>query len=195
MEKENAYSNHAKKVAYILYEQGEAFNPNYTAKRLAENLGIDTRVLSNVFSKGMGTTFPKYLNKLRIEKAMRLLKKDKKATMEEIGIQCGFKNRMSFYANFHKVLGITPKEYQDSKKRPPQTDVSVSCGKLTLQTLTMKFPEDTMWRQNEDGWQGYSQSSNTIYKIANGHRTGTKSVFPVTIISSVGTEQIEIENL
>ena len=187
----------AQKACHILQEQGKAADADYSAKQLADDLGCNVKYLSMVFSKALKTTYPQYVNKIRIEKAMRLLKTEKEKTMEEIGKICGFKTRMSFYANFHKALGITPKEFQDDSVMKPhkkQKKTVVSCGNITLHTLEANFPKDTSWTKRDNEWQGYSASRKTIYIISNGHRAGTKEVYPVAVISSAGAEHIEIEN-
>lgn len=197
MEKQGKFKVFAERIVFLLSDKGKATDKEYSAAKLAADLGIDIRMLSLVFNQEMKTTYPKYVNRLRIEKAVRLLKKkEKNLTIEEVGERCGFRNRMSFYLNFNKVLGITPKEYRDGKyKMMQRSSVSVSCLKITLKTLAMKFPEDTLWQRKENKWHGYSPSRETIFIIGDGKRKELREVFPVTIISSVGEEQIEIENV
>lgn len=188
----------AQKACQILLEQGKAADADYSAKQLADDLGCNVKYLSMVFRKALKTTYPQYVNKIRIEKAMRLLKTEKEMTMEEIGKMCGFKTRVSFYANFHKSIGITPKEFQNGSVLKTNTKkknkTNVLCGNITLSTLESNFPKDTSWTKRNNEWQGYSASLKTIYIISDGHRAGTKEVYPVAVISSAGAEHIEIEN-
>ena len=196
MEKQGNFKVFAERIVFLLSDKGKATDKEYSASKLAEDLGIDIRILSLVFNQELNTTYPKYVNRLRIEKAVRLLKKEKNLTIEKVGERCGFRNRMSFYLNFNKVLGVTPKEYRDGKyKMMQRSSASVSCLKITLKTLAMKFPEDTLWQRKENKWHGCSPSRETIFIIGDGKRKELREVFPVTIISSVGEEQIEIENV
>lgn len=64
------------------------------------------------FKNFSGHTFNDYLNKIRIEKAVELLKDtESKIPLTRIAVICGYDNYITFYRNFIKYTGITPAEY------------------------------------------------------------------------------------
>lgn len=107
----------------ILFEK-KYKEKDYSAKKLAEELGTNTRYISAVVNVKFHMNYTSFVNKYRIEEAMTLLtdKRYAKLTIEEISDMVGFANRQSFYASFFRILGVTPRDYriahkpQDTKK-------------------------------------------------------------------------------
>ena len=95
---------------------------NYSAKRLAMDLGTNTRYISAVVNVRFHMNYTSFVNKYRIEEAMTILvdKRYQELRMEEVSDMVGFANRQSFYASFYRVVGITPREYrlQHLKQHP-----------------------------------------------------------------------------
>lgn len=91
---------------------------DYSAKKLAEELGTNTRYISAVVNVKFHMNYTSFINKYRIEEAMTLLtdKRYAKLTIEEISDMVGFSNRQSFYASFFRLLGVTPRDYRLSHK-------------------------------------------------------------------------------
>ena len=91
---------------------------DYSAKKLAEELGTNTRYISAVVNVKFHMNYTSFINKYRIEEAMTLLtdKRYAKFTIEEISDMVGFSNRQSFYASFFRLLGVTPRDYRLSHK-------------------------------------------------------------------------------
>lgn len=87
---------------------------NFSAKKLAEILGTNTRYISAVISIRFHTNYKSFINKFRIEEAMTILadKRYKDLSMQDISDMVGFANRQSFYASFYKINQMTPKEYK-----------------------------------------------------------------------------------
>lgn len=87
---------------------------DYSAKKLAEDLGTNTRYISAVVNVRFHMNYTSFVNKYRIEEAMTLLvdKRYQDLNMEEISDMVGFANRQSFYAAFYRINGITPREYK-----------------------------------------------------------------------------------
>jgi len=104
----------------ILFEK-KYKEKDYSAKKLAEELGTNTRYISAVVNVKFHMNYTSFVNKYRIEEAMTLLtdKRYAKYTIEEISDMVGFANRQSFYASFFRVLGVTPRDYRIANK--PQT--------------------------------------------------------------------------
>ena len=87
---------------------------DYSAKKLAEDLGTNTRYISAVVNVQFHMNYTSFVNKFRIEEAMTLMvdKRYQELTMEEVSDMVGFANRQSFYASFFKFMNMTPREYR-----------------------------------------------------------------------------------
>lgn len=87
---------------------------NYSAKQLAMDLGTNTRYISTVVNSRFHANYTSFVNKHRIEEAMKMLKdpRCKDLNVEDVAITVGFANRQSFYTAFERINGITPKAYK-----------------------------------------------------------------------------------
>lgn len=88
---------------------------NFSAKKLAEELGTNTRYVSIVLSVRYHANYSTFINRLRIEEAMAMLTDRRYASLkiEEISDVVGFANRQSFYRAFCQIAKMTPREYQE----------------------------------------------------------------------------------
>lgn len=102
------------KILALVVMQKKYKDKNYSAKRLAEDLGTNTRYVSAVVNVRFHMNYTSFVNKYRIEEAMSILtdKRYQNLRIEEVSDMVGFANRQSFYASFFKFTGITPKEYR-----------------------------------------------------------------------------------
>ena len=89
-------------------------DPDYSAKKLAEELNTNTRYISAVVNVRFHQNYSSLVNEYRVKDAQHLLtdKRYMDKTMEEISAMVGFANRQSFYAAFYKNYGITPRIYR-----------------------------------------------------------------------------------
>ncbi len=89
-------------------------DPEYSAKKLAEEIKTNTRYISAVVSLRFGMNYSSLINEYRIKEALAILvdKRYADATIEEVSAMVGFANRQSFYAAFYKFTGQTPKGYR-----------------------------------------------------------------------------------
>ena len=104
------------KILNIILFQKKYKDKSYSAKRLAEELGTNTRYISAVVNVRFHMNYTSFINKYRIEEAMALLsdKRYKDLNMEDISDMVGFANRQSFYGAFFKVNACTPRDYKIS---------------------------------------------------------------------------------
>lgn len=88
-----------------------------TAAQLVKELKTNPRSFSMVMKCHMHGSFNTVVNRLRIQRAIHMLKikKYKDITCEEIGLMCGFASRQSYYNAFKRELGITPAAYRSLK--------------------------------------------------------------------------------
>lgn len=102
------------KILDVILIQKKYKDKNYSAKKLAEDLGTNTRYISAVVNVRFHMNYTSFVNKYRIEEAMAVLtdKRYYDLNMEEISDMVGFSNRQSFYASFYKLNGCTPRDYK-----------------------------------------------------------------------------------
>lgn len=77
--------------------------------------GLTLRTLSSAFGKVSGVTFPRYLNNLRLDYSLYLLKYKENLSIEGIALESGFANRQNYYRLFSERFSITPAEYKRFK--------------------------------------------------------------------------------
>lgn len=80
-----------------------------TFSKAADMMGLSTSYFSRYFHKISGMTFSRYVNTIRIEKAIEYLK-ESKYTITEISIQCGFDTIRHFNRTFKEITGLTPRQ-------------------------------------------------------------------------------------
>lgn len=90
------------KILDIILIQKKYKDKNYSAKKLADELGTNTRYISAAVNVRFHMNYTSFVNKFRIEEAMALLadKRYQDLNMQEISDVVGFANRQSFYSAF-----------------------------------------------------------------------------------------------
>lgn len=87
-------------------------DPNISLNSICKHLLMSTSYFSSVFKNHTGQTFIEYLTRVRIEKAMELLKiSDMK--VYEISEEIGYKDPHYFSLIFKKISGNTPSEFRE----------------------------------------------------------------------------------
>lgn len=84
------------KYSYITFSDAAAF------------MGLSEPYFSKYFHKISGMTFSRYLNLVRLEHAITLLKADGHLSVTEIALQCGFDTIRHFNRVFKDATGMTP---------------------------------------------------------------------------------------
>ena len=102
------------KILKIIVMEKKYKDKDYSAKKLAEDLGTNTRYISAVVNVRFHMNYTSFVNKFRIEEAMTILvdRRYQSLRMEEVSDMVGFANRQSFYASFYKLMQMTPREYR-----------------------------------------------------------------------------------
>ena len=102
-------------IMNIIVFQKKYRDKDYSAKKLAEEIGTNTRYISAVVNTRFHMNYTQFVNKHRIDEAMSILvdKRYQDLRMEDVGDMVGFANRQSFYASFFRFTGITPRQYRE----------------------------------------------------------------------------------
>jgi len=92
------------------FDVDEVFlNKDLDLSGFANDIGTNRVYLSYVFNHVIKQSFNEMLNTYRINRAKKLLLTDSdKFTIEAIGLQSGFSNKVTFNRNFKSITGVTP---------------------------------------------------------------------------------------
>lgn len=90
-------------------------DPGIGVGSIAQHLGISEGHLSHLFKKETDYTLTNYLTRVRIHRAMELLR-DCRAKVYEVAEQVGYRDITYFSATFKKLTGMSPSEYQDTSR-------------------------------------------------------------------------------
>ncbi|NLW11199.1 MAG: AraC family transcriptional regulator [Clostridiaceae bacterium] len=79
--------------------------------QISSELGISQAYLHRLSKSYLDTTLHTYMNRLRIEKAIKYLE-NTDMPIVDIAFSCGFNNRQSFYKAFYKYQGCSARDYR-----------------------------------------------------------------------------------
>lgn len=99
----------------LAFIEGNGMYPEFSLQLIADHFSMSISGFSYHFKKTMGQNFKEYIDQLRIQKSIVLLRSSDE-TLELIAQQVGYSNTSSFIRSFKKVVGITPGQYRDSNK-------------------------------------------------------------------------------
>lgn len=99
----------------------EFINDNYTKplllKDLAKQFFINESYCCFLFNKHVGMSFSKYLNKLRIEKAMHIIEQNRTLSIDEVAEMTGYASYYHFNKKFKEVTGVSPAQFRKGIKQ------------------------------------------------------------------------------
>ena len=96
-----------KAIKYI----SEHYNSPLTVAACSKNIGFSTAYFNRLFKIYTKSTFRKYLQKLRCEKACILLR-ETDMSIQSISAEVGYNDPKQFYLLFKKFIGTTPNNYR-----------------------------------------------------------------------------------
>lgn len=97
-----------------IFEKKQLYlNSAITISAVSKILKTNTKYLSQAINNIAQKNFIQFVNEYRIAHFKKILSKEKLAhlTLFGLALQCGFKNKSTFYKVFKEVSGTTPKEY------------------------------------------------------------------------------------
>jgi len=89
---------------------------NLSLQFMADQFGMSTSNFSYHFKKTMGQNFKEYIDGLRIQQSIQLLRQSQDS-IESIALQVGYMNSSSFIRSFKKLVGMTPGQYREQQKQ------------------------------------------------------------------------------
>ena len=102
------------KILLKLVVEKKYRDADYTASKMAEEIGYNARYISAVVHLRYRDNFSQLVNDFRIKEAMYMItdKHFADLKMEDVARATGFANRQCFYSAFFRKNGMTPLEYR-----------------------------------------------------------------------------------
>ena len=85
--------------------------------------GLSLKNFSLQFNKCTGSSFPRYLNNLRLDYSLGLLRSSANYSIEGIALESGFSYRQTYHRLFVERFGLTPSEYRSTEREEHQQHI------------------------------------------------------------------------
>lgn len=95
----------------LAYIRNNYADPELSVSKVADIFGFSKKYLSALFVKHMDIKFTDYLAKLRIERAVEMLKTEK-MSVAELAAKCGYTDPFYFSKVFKSIMGVPPSKYR-----------------------------------------------------------------------------------
>lgn len=89
-----------------------------TVSDIVEYIGFTRSYFTTIFKKRTGLSPQEYLMQHRIKQACNLLRTTE-APIQEVALQVGYENQMTFSRMFKHIMNCTPTEYRQSGEKDP----------------------------------------------------------------------------
>lgn len=115
-------------------------DPEYTAAKLAKDVGVNNRCLAAVINIRYRNNFSQMVNDFRVREVQYMLSDPHFAemSMEEIGIAVGYTTRQSYHQAFYLRTGMTPRAYRVKFGNREETPKKETPKKETAKKETAK---------------------------------------------------------
>lgn len=98
----------------LVIEQQLFLQPRFGRDELLRITGIHKNNLSSLLQRyANATNLSDYINRIRVEYAIKLMRGNKNYSIEAIVGEAGFNSRSTFYRAFYKEFGMTPAQYMN----------------------------------------------------------------------------------
>ncbi|MEQ8905904.1 helix-turn-helix domain-containing protein [Ekhidna sp.] len=103
------------KINSVLEHNKYYKDPDFNLSSFAEKLGVPKYRISQALNAFSEKSFSELINEFRVEEAKSklLLESSSHLKLEAIGEEAGFRNKVSFYNNFKKLVGKSPGEFRE----------------------------------------------------------------------------------
>jgi len=102
----------------MIVEKQMFLNPELLREDILKATGIGKNSLVPIIRKYTGCiNLNDYINRLRVEHAVKMIKENTLFTMDSIAGASGFNSRSTFYRVFQNVFGMTPSQYLETQKQ------------------------------------------------------------------------------
>ncbi|MED4957916.1 MULTISPECIES: response regulator transcription factor [Paenibacillus] len=92
----------------------ERFTDDLSLEEVADYVHLNAHYFSKIFKQEYGETFIDFVTRLRIDKAISLIKAGN-LTLKEVSFEVGYKDPNYFSRVFKKIMGVPPTEFKGQK--------------------------------------------------------------------------------
>lgn len=96
----------------VHYIREQYYDPGISLNVLADKLSISPAYLSKLIAEEVGSSFPDFINQLRLEQAKLLLVTNLELDIREIAARVGYGSSTYFTTQFKKRYGVTPSKWR-----------------------------------------------------------------------------------
>ncbi|MHC5201507.1 helix-turn-helix domain-containing protein [Myroides sp. LJL119] len=108
---QEVYNSLRHQISKEIIDNKAFLNPDLSLDGFAQHVGYPATIVRRYIRQSSSVTFKNYINRLKVEYAIELIKDNKnKISIEDLSIMAGFNNRISFYRAFVTVYGFAPSE-------------------------------------------------------------------------------------
>lgn len=100
-------------VNQVIIENKLFLDPSFSREKYIRMSLVNKNKVAKWFRLYAGTNFNGYINALRLEYAISLMKECPKEPIKAIAINSGFNNIRTFYRLFSEKFGVTPVTYKE----------------------------------------------------------------------------------
>ncbi len=102
------------KLQQVMEQDSPHLEPGLKVSDLASQLGVSVNHLSETINGYAKQSFYDFVNKHRIDEAMRLMAdpSQQRLSVTDIGFQAGFNSNSTFFTHFKKLQNQTPRQYR-----------------------------------------------------------------------------------
>ncbi|MFK8061199.1 MAG: helix-turn-helix domain-containing protein [Polaribacter sp.] len=111
---ENKASTLIERLNFLMIDDKLYQNANLKSSEIAEKLGLTTHQFSQLLNDNLKKNFSTFVNEYRIDCAKQKITTISNITLEEIGYECGFNSKSTFYTTFKKLVGKTPAQFKSA---------------------------------------------------------------------------------
>jgi AraC-like DNA-binding protein len=109
---ENELSTLMKNITDYFKEEKNFVDPLISLERLAKNLKMSDKLLSQVINQATNYNFNDFINGYRIKYVQKLMEEDQSKKILELAYDAGFNSKTTFNTAFKKFTNLTPREYK-----------------------------------------------------------------------------------
>ncbi len=99
----------AERVEEVVVQKRLYLQANLKVSDVARELCTNRYYVSQAINEHLGVSFSDYINQKRVQYAIRLMKEHPDMPIVEVSIESGYTSDKSFFRNFKKITGHTPK--------------------------------------------------------------------------------------
>lgn len=92
-------------------------NSGFNRDNIVEATGLSRAKVTQLINQFAELSPNEYINKLRVEYSVKMIKEHPEWTIDAIAESCGYVRRATYYSHFNKFFGISPAQYRKEKNK------------------------------------------------------------------------------